>query len=200
VELCIVTEKCKESLLQFLYQEGSNKASNAENYAKWSKRLHVILLEVANGLACLHQKNIIHGDLKSANILLDYNGIAKICDFGLSRLWTSTLQMSLLTGTVGYMAPELMDSNLPRVSGTNRLDIWSMGICCWAALSFKEPFSGEGKNVFWIADFLRRGDRLEIPDYCEDPFKQLILECWSPDPDNRPDAQEIASRLKDLDE
>ena len=37
----------------------------------------------------------------------------------------------------------------------------------------KEPFSGEQKNVFWIADFLRRGDRLQIPDYCEEPLKKV---------------------------
>ena len=74
---------------------------------------HTIISQVANALEHLHAKNIAHCDIKSENILLDWNDSAKLCDFGLSALKseTSSSQSNLAPpgqGTPRYSAPEVL--------------------------------------------------------------------------------------------
>ena len=68
-----------------------------------------IALDIANGMAYLHSKDVIHRDLKSTNVLIDENGRAKIADFGLSVLFTSSgKDLTAETGTYRWMAPEVI--------------------------------------------------------------------------------------------
>jgi len=72
----------------------------------------------------VHGNNIVHRDIKPENILMSPAGVFKICDFGVSRLFSSDRYLELSTGigTIWYMAPEmLMDSN----NYDTTVDIWS---------------------------------------------------------------------------
>ncbi|XP_022161581.1 cyclin-dependent kinase-like 2 [Myzus persicae] len=85
------------------------------------------ILKVLRGLNYVHSQNIVHRDVKPENILLSANGIIKICDFGVSRMFSTdqTLDLSNEMGTVWYQAPEmLMEST--KYDAT--VDIWSVGI------------------------------------------------------------------------
>ncbi|KAJ7797144.1 kinase-like domain-containing protein [Mycena olivaceomarginata] len=68
---------------------------------------HELLHGVASGLHYLHENNVVHGDLKQQNVLVDPNAVPRICDFGLSRMSTETDFTTLGVGTVPYLAPEL---------------------------------------------------------------------------------------------
>jgi len=84
------------------------------------------MLKVLRGLNYVHSQNVVHRDIKPENILLSANGIIKICDFGVSRMFSKdrTLDLSTEMGTVWYQAPEmLMDST--KYDAT--VDIWSVG-------------------------------------------------------------------------
>ena len=70
----------------------------------------LIALDVAKGIEFLHQRNIIHRDLKSLNVLLDSDYRAKICDFGMARLNSKDPKTGLI-GTVHWMAPEVLMSS-----------------------------------------------------------------------------------------
>lgn len=86
------------------------------------------MLKVLRGLDYVHSQNVVHRDIKPENILLSANGIIKICDFGVSRMFSKdrTLDLSTEMGTVWYQAPEmLMDST--KYDAT--VDIWSVGKC-----------------------------------------------------------------------
>lgn len=86
------------------------------------------LSKVLRGLNYIHGQNVVHRDIKPENILLSANGIIKICDFGVSRMFCSdrTLDLSIEMGTVWYQAPEmLMESTKYDVT----VDIWSVGKC-----------------------------------------------------------------------
>ncbi|KAL2537985.1 Protein kinase superfamily protein [Forsythia ovata] len=66
-----------------------------------------IALDIARGLSYMHSLNIVHRDVKTENMLLDKEGRVKITDFGVSRVEAANLsEMTVRTGTVGYMAPE----------------------------------------------------------------------------------------------
>ncbi|XP_025207209.1 probable cell division protein kinase ECU08_0230 [Melanaphis sacchari] len=85
------------------------------------------LPKVLRGLNYIHNQNVVHRDIKPENILLSANGVIKICDFGVSRMYCAdqTLDLSTEMGTVWYQAPEmLMEST--KYDAT--VDIWSVGI------------------------------------------------------------------------
>jgi serine/threonine protein kinase len=65
--------------------------------------------QIASALKHIHQHKVIHGDIKSSNILLIFQGDAKIIDFGFSKILESTLKnTSPITDTVYYMSPEVL--------------------------------------------------------------------------------------------
>ena len=87
--------------------------------------------QICAGLNYLHtEKNIIHSDLKAANILLSADGkIAKIADFGLSKIKVQGAYMSSsnIDGTINYLAPERLNKAPSDRSG----DIYAMGCMLW---------------------------------------------------------------------
>jgi len=78
------------------------------------------LAEVCKGMAFLHSKNVLHGDLKASNILVD-KGFARITDFGLARV-RGPGENDLGAGTVGFMAPEVYGG-----LGEKPADVYSFG-------------------------------------------------------------------------
>ncbi|XP_024458063.1 serine/threonine-protein kinase STY17 isoform X3 [Populus trichocarpa] len=97
--LCIVTEfMAKGSLYNFLHkQKGVFKLPS----------LIKVAIDVSKGMNYLHQNNIIHRDLKTANLLMDENEVVKVADFGVARVQTQSGVMTAETGTYRWMAPEL---------------------------------------------------------------------------------------------
>ncbi len=109
-------------------------------------------MQLASALAHAHQNGVVHGDLKSANVIVTAEGYIKLVDFGLA--WPAPVQKkgsnSTLTvaaavqprkmaGTLAYMAPEQLRGALPSVGS----DIWSLGILLYEMAVRKVPFGGD---------------------------------------------------------
>ncbi|CAM0958932.1 unnamed protein product [Alopecurus aequalis] len=111
---------------------------------QWRDRFGIIM-GICHGLHYLHQKNIVHVDLKPANILLDNNLVAKIADFGLSRCFGET-QSRIITlnigGTFGYLPPEFGNGEI-----TYQLDIFSLGVIIMELLTGKKGYHDVDKFI-----------------------------------------------------
>lgn len=104
--------------------------------------------DVAAGLAYLHEKEVVHQDIKPDNILIDDAGNYLITDFGVSTRARSTLRKSVVSSTAGgttaYMGPERF-SRQP--APTKASDIWSFGAMCFELLEGLVPFGEIGGGM-----------------------------------------------------
>ncbi|AES59821.2 ACT-like tyrosine kinase family protein [Medicago truncatula] len=95
-----------------------------------------VAIEVSQGVAYLHQNNIIHRDLKTANLLMDEKGVVKVADFGVARLQNQSGIMTAETGTYRWMAPEVIEHK----PYNQKADVFSFGIIIWELLTRKLPY------------------------------------------------------------
>uniref|UniRef100_UPI00358EEAC5 interleukin-1 receptor-associated kinase 4-like isoform X2 n=1 Tax=Myxine glutinosa TaxID=7769 RepID=UPI00358EEAC5 len=110
----------------------------------WATRLNVAA-DMSRGLAFLHQKNHVHRDIKSSNVLLDENMVAKLADFGLVRTGKAggaTALTSTVVGTTVYMAPEAMRGEIVTIS-----DVYSLGVVFLELLTGLAPYDEQREPV-----------------------------------------------------
>ncbi|CAJ1950025.1 unnamed protein product [Cylindrotheca closterium] len=158
--------------------------------------IHSILQDIAQGVRFLHASKppIVHGDLKTGNILIDSKFRAKLSDFGLSHRNTKSA-----TGTPLWMAPELLTG---RSLNTRKSDMYSVGIMMNEVFSRQEPYSEATESnedlINAITDS-RQSRRPLIPTKCPVKAKKLVQFLWHSDPELRPSAEELDNRLQELD-
>ncbi|KAJ3025440.1 UNVERIFIED_CONTAM: hypothetical protein HDU68_007124 [Siphonaria sp. JEL0065] len=106
--------------------------------------IKTLMLQLISAVDCLHQKWIVHRDLKTSNLLMNNRGMMKVADFGLARRFADPClgSMTQLVVTLWYRAPELL---LGGKDYSTAIDMWSVG-CIFAELVNKEPlFPGQGE-------------------------------------------------------
>jgi serine/threonine protein kinase/Tfp pilus assembly protein PilF len=136
-----IDEHAGQTFIVMEYIEGQSlKDKITERPLKLEEALD-IAIQVATGLQKAHEKQIIHRDVKPANILLSDDGVAKIVDFGLAKLsgQTKLTKDGSTLGTVAYMSPEQTRGE----EVDSRTDIWSLGVVLFEMLTGKLPFKGD---------------------------------------------------------
>jgi serine/threonine protein kinase len=159
-----------------------------------------IAREICDGLQYMHSNGMIHGDIKSLNVLLDKDKSAKLCDFGLTtmQLSSTTTKSSNTGGTFAWSAPEIVLSG-SRLS--YQTDVYALGVVLWELLTCMQPY--EGLKVPQIYGLLNAKQRPPIPnplpDGFTDAYVDIIMRCWSDDPLQRPSASEVHQCMIALD-
>jgi serine/threonine protein kinase len=152
----------------------------------------------ARGMAYLHGCNppILHRDMKSANLLLDDNFNVKICDFGLARLKAFTNSHTGNTGTVQWMAPEVLASQ----RYNEKADVYSFGVILWELLTRECPFDGL-EQIQVAMKVLNERKTVEVPAWVDGGVPrlgQLIRATTAYDPGSRPTFEGILLQIEEL--
>ncbi|XP_048533775.1 probable serine/threonine-protein kinase PBL5 [Triticum urartu] len=159
---------------------------------KWRDRYHIIK-GTCEGLLHLHEKRILHLDLKPGNILLADHMVPKIADFGLSRCLDEDQTRAFtshLCGSQGYLAPEFYRGQFTFAS-----DIYSLGIIIVEILTGEKGYPEE-ENV--VANWM---NQLEASDQWHTQLEQVRvctkigIQCMDLNPKKRPVARHILDRL-----
>jgi serine/threonine protein kinase len=150
--------------------------------------------EVCAGLAHAHERGVIHRDIKPHNILLDENGHAKVSDFGIARALDATqaTRTGAYLGTALYSSPEQLRGE----KATPKSDIYSLGATLYQAAVGEPPFTGN--TPIEIAS--QHVSKTPVPPRergaeVSGNLEALILGCLAKNPDDRPTAEEVRSRL-----
>ncbi len=157
-----------------------------------------IIEQIARGLYALNRLEILHQDLRPANVMIDNSGTVKIIDFGSARVAGiaegATAEQNCTPGTALYMAPEYFMGEL----GTARSDLYSLGVLGYHMLSGRYPY-GTGVAKTRTAAAQRRliyqtvlDDDREIPAWIDETLKKAV----HPNPEKR--YQELSEFTFDL--
>eukprot|EP01129_Flabellula_baltica_P005559 TRINITY_DN2025_c0_g1_i1.p1 TRINITY_DN2025_c0_g1~~TRINITY_DN2025_c0_g1_i1.p1 ORF type:complete len:264 (+),score=48.19 TRINITY_DN2025_c0_g1_i1:155-946(+) len=149
---------------------------------------------IASGLSLLHKLGVVHRDVAARNILLGENQVPKLSDFGLSR----EMQVEGMYNSRGlhalpvkWMAPEAINGSFSTQS-----DIWSFGIVVWEIITKLSPHE---QLEVTEAKIMIRDSHLSpvIPKDCEILFKDIMKQCWYPDPEMRILAADVVETVED---
>jgi serine/threonine protein kinase len=161
-------------------------------------------IQIVDAVAHAHRQGIVHGDLKSRNIMVGPNGSLKMLDFGLAvrcpNLCDSTHDDTTRSddtrqarGTVPYMAPELLCGQRADAQS----DIWALGVLLFEMTSGRRPFCGA--TSYEIAWAVLSGQRAQLPGNLPLAFRRLVTKCLAFKPDDRyPSAATLAAALDDI--
>jgi hypothetical protein len=183
--LCIVTEYMSGgSVYDYLHkQKGTFKLPS----------LLKVAIDISKGMNYLHQNNIIHRDLKAANLLMDENEVVKVADFGVARVKAQTGVMTAETGTYRWMAPEVIEHK----PYDHKADVFSFAIVLWELLTGKLPYEYL-TPIQAAVGVVQKCLRPTIPKHTHPKITELLEKCWQQDPASRPDFTEIIESLQQI--
>jgi serine/threonine protein kinase len=191
-------EANETTFISMAYIEGQSLKKKIESGPLELEKALKITTQVAEGLQEAHKKGVVHRDIKSANIMIDERGQAKIMDFGLARMTGTTLltQEGTAMGTIAYMSPEQARGK----EVDHRTDIWSLGVVLYEMLTGKLPFKGDHEQAV-VYSILKENPNpiTELKSGIPVSIQQVVSKSLEKNPDKRyQKADELLDDLKSI--
>jgi serine/threonine protein kinase len=162
-------------------------------------------VQIADALAHAHDRQIVHRDLKAANVVITHDGRVKVLDFGLARRLEKAKvdaitrsQASIerdrsIAGTLPYMAPEVLNGE----TGGYQSDIWALGVLLYEAVAGQLPFGGS--TPYGLSAAILRELPQPLPSNVPPGLSAVIMRCLAKDLKDRfQRASEIRSALETI--
>jgi len=185
----------EKTYISMAYIEGQSLRKKIESGPLELDEALNIATQVAEGLQEAHNREVVHRDIKSANIMVTEKGQSKVMDFGLARMTGGTLvtKEGTTMGTVAYMSPEQARGE----EVDHRTDIWSFGVVLYEMFSGQLPFKGEHDQAVVYSILNEKPDPItnlssEIPMSID----QVVGKALEKNPDER--YQNLEDLLDDL--
>uniref|UniRef100_A0A8C9P5A1 non-specific serine/threonine protein kinase n=1 Tax=Spermophilus dauricus TaxID=99837 RepID=A0A8C9P5A1_SPEDA len=147
-------------------------------------------VQISLGLKHIHDRKILHRDIKSQNIFLSKNGmVAKLGDFGIARVLNNSMELArTCVGTPYYLSPEICQSK----PYNNKTDIWSLGCVLYELCTLKHPF--EGSNLHQLVLKICEAHFAPISPRFSRDLRSLIPQLFKVSPQDRPSINSILKR------
>jgi serine/threonine protein kinase/Tfp pilus assembly protein PilF len=196
-QIYAIEEANENIFLTMEYVKGQELKEEVRSRKLEVKEVIEIASQIAKGLQAAHEKEIVHRDIKTSNIMITNDGQVKIMDFGLAKLsGTGDLTKTSSTlGTTAYMSPEQVRGEVV----DKRSDIWSFGVVLFEMLTGEHPFKGDYEAAI-IYEILNEQpqDITSLRPEIQNNISQLISNLLKKDADQRmSDCLEIIARLDD---
>ncbi|HEU4424126.1 MAG TPA: protein kinase, partial [Pilimelia sp.] len=148
-----------------------------------------VVAQVADALAYLHGRGIVHGDVKPGNLLVPADGgPVRLADFGVARRLSGGTEQAT-HATPEYVSPEVVSGGTPSPAA----DVYALGIVLFELLCGRSPFRGGAPTQV----LSRHGQCAPVPPPGLPPVVWPVIEaCLSPAPEDRPEARFLAARLR----
>nr|CAB3460963.1 unnamed protein product [Digitaria exilis] len=183
---CVITEFLSGGSLRAFLRKMERKTLPMEKVIS-------IALDIARGLEYIHLQGIVHRDVKPENILFDGEFCAKVVDFGVACEEAYCNLLDDDPGTYRWMAPE-MYTHKPY---GRKVDVYSFGLLLWELVTGSLPYEDMTPLQAAFA-VVNKNLRPAIPRSCPAAVKFLIEQCWSWQPEKRPEFRQIVSILENL--
>ncbi|KAK2956852.1 putative G2-specific protein kinase nimA [Blattamonas nauphoetae] len=183
-KLFIITELVEGGDLLMLIR----KRKTARRYLS-EEQIWSYFIQICLGLHYLHQKNVLHRDIKSANVFLTHDGVAKIGDLGVAKVLKSaeTLAQTAI-GTPYYLCPEMW-SNRPY---NTKSDVWSLGCVLYEMITLNRPFDAPTMQA--LRQRVSSGRVAPLPSCFSPDLSALVSSILVVDPARRPTVQQILAQ------
>eukprot|EP00240_Pyramimonas_obovata_P016030 CAMPEP_0118942696 /NCGR_PEP_ID=MMETSP1169-20130426/36654_1 /TAXON_ID=36882 /ORGANISM="Pyramimonas obovata, Strain CCMP722" /LENGTH=283 /DNA_ID=CAMNT_0006887753 /DNA_START=73 /DNA_END=921 /DNA_ORIENTATION=- len=175
--VCIVTEYCESGDL-YNKLKLCKKYLNEERVVEW-------FVQLMFALQYLHERKVLHRDLKTQNIFLTKEGNIKLGDFGIAKVLNSTEMAMTVIGTPYYMSPEIMESK----PYDFKSDLWALGCVLYEMTSLKHAFDAQDMNGLVMK--ILRGKYVPTPLHYSPELRQVIAKLLSKVPEQRPTVDQL---------
>lgn len=154
------------------------------------KEIQRITKTIAETLSVLKTHDILHGDIRSSNVVFDENGTPLLCDFGSSKNIKQAKRNHEITGAIRWAAPEM----LANYEFTFNTEIFSFSMLMWEILAWKlNPYAQLNSNA--VKDYVIAGGREKLPKKCPTSMKNLVSHMWAQNPEDRPTIEAVNQML-----
>ena len=186
--LCIVMDYCAGGDLYQRLKRQKGVLLAEDRILDW-------FTQMCLGLKHVHDRKVLHRDLKTQNVFMTADGRCKLGDFGVSKVLSGTTQLAqTAVGTPYYLSPEICENK----AYDNKSDIWSLGCVLYELCTLQHPFEGASLKLLIVK--ILRGNYAPVSSRYSRAIRDVIAQMLQRDPARRPSVNEILSRqpFKDM--